>query len=684
MTAESLWMEIEIECIAADVRVAATTSRGKVARSHLLGPDMSIERLRRFGAGVAEAARLGQPLGRLASEARAIRNAVMAEQLDALRSELHGAAGGGPVLIRFMIKSPELHSVPWEALCDPEETSGFWGISPHYLVARGVMAAKSTMTWRVPRALNVLAVSPVETGSIERVRQTLAARIDSKEVVWLDPIGPDRACASYLIDRLKQEPAPHVIQFVGHGGMRNGEPVLYLADDAAGEPTWVGAEPLGKQLDAATRGTVRLIVLEACAGASPGEFASAAEALARCGVGAVIAHLWPVTADFARRCSERFYAAFVSDPRTRGDVAAALNQVRRELFLQGQETAETFSPVLHLRSDESRLFEFSEVVTGGEGPGVPDSSVPAEFKEFMELERPFTLVLGDRWRHDRDAFEKFKEKVRVEIPRELSPPEGLPSSAVMERAVLQGGPEALDDYFQETFKQVTRPKFIDAIAHVLRPGPQITLLRTPVLEQAIEEAKPDKTLYVVQPREPRPLIHCRPAGAKAWDKLPQLPDSFDPDREFLILRLYSGYIYSGSPQEPIFTRPLMTEDDFLHLSSIADVLSGRGRDALIVKTVNAELHARRALLMGLSTLAWHHRKLLHDVFNGKQVPEGSLAIVDPGQGDHEFWRGGKGLPGKVGVTVVPGTADDLNRWLGSIAAQRQDRQQTASSRGRTP
>ena len=128
----------------------------------------------------------------------------------------------------------------------------------------------------------------------------------------------------------------------------------------------------------------------------------------------------------------------------------------------------------------------------------------------------------------------------------------------------------------------------------------------------------------------------------------------------------------------------MTEDDFLHLSSIADVLSGRGRDALIVKTVNAELHARRALLMGLSTLAWHHRKLLHDVFNGKQVPEGSLAIVDPGQGDHEFWRGGNGLPGKVGVTVVPGTADDLNRWLGSIAAQRQDRQQTASSRGRTP
>lgn len=70
-------------------------------------------------------------------------------------------------------------------------------------------------------------------------------------------------------------------------------------------------ELLAQQLKASLRGLLRLIVLEACEGARPGPFASAAETLVRAGADAV-AHLWPVKADVARACSAELYRARLS------------------------------------------------------------------------------------------------------------------------------------------------------------------------------------------------------------------------------------------------------------------------------------------------------------------------------------------------------------------------------------
>ncbi|KYF58235.1 hypothetical protein BE04_14900 [Sorangium cellulosum] len=512
------WMEIEIERMGADVRVAARGSRGETAASRMLGPGMNADRLCKFGEAAAEEAHRGRPLGPLAGEAQAIHRALMEGALDRLRSGLHGAARGAPVLVRFMVKSGTLQSVPWEALCEPDEAMGFWGISPNYLPVRGVMAEEPRRPWPVRRPLRVLAIAPQGGPSIDGLKSALEQRIKQGDVEWLPPIGPDQARLPYLFDRLSAEPRPHVIHFVGHGGVRGGKPVLQLATDLEDEPAWVPAELLGKQLKASTVGPLRLIVLEACEGAKPGDLASAAEMLSRCGADAVLAHLWPVQADIARLCSERFYAVLAgADREKRGNPAIALNEARRILLTCHRESAEAFSPVLYLRSSDPVLFEFTDVE-----PAWPPQPPPTPREIEKIVARPFSLVLGDRWRHDRSAIESFKEKLRAELATLPDPPPpDLPTSALMERAALEYGPGLLETKFQELFKSLPRPALLDTIARVLPPGVHITLLRTPFLEQAVEQAKPDTTIYVIQPGESRP-------GVRATRALPPVHNALRP------------------------------------------------------------------------------------------------------------------------------------------------------------
>ena len=76
------------------------------------------------------------------------------------------------------------------------------------------------------------------------------------------------------------------------------------------------------ELEALFRNELRLMVLEACEGAQPGELLSAAEELAQAAAGAVVAHLWQVKADVARRCSAAFYRSLTGSSDARGRCGA--------------------------------------------------------------------------------------------------------------------------------------------------------------------------------------------------------------------------------------------------------------------------------------------------------------------------------------------------------------------------
>ncbi|CAN92068.1 hypothetical protein predicted by Glimmer/Critica [Sorangium cellulosum So ce56] len=173
--------------------------------------------------------------------------------------------------------------------------------------------------------MRVLAIAPSGGAALVRLKEVLAGPIAAGEVEWLAPIEGQAAQLPWLFDRLGREPIPHVLHFVGHGGVKDGAPVLWLADKD-GDERWLPVELLGQQLKAGFLSFFRLVVLEACEGARPSTFASAAELLARAGADAVVAHLWPVQADVARACSERLYSALVGasltvgfEPRMQGE-----------------------------------------------------------------------------------------------------------------------------------------------------------------------------------------------------------------------------------------------------------------------------------------------------------------------------------------------------------------------------
>jgi hypothetical protein len=499
--------------------------------------------------------------------------------------------------------------------------------------------------------VKVLAIAPTGSAGLANLKQALAERIATGEVEWLDPVEGPAAKVPGILERLGREPIPHVIHFLGHGGIdEQGRPALRMGDEDDDEEKWLPAEVLAQRLAASFRGMLRLIVLEACEGAKPSVFASAAEILARAGADAVVAHLWPVRGDVARTCSTQLYRAMTGVDRYAGDIALAMNESRLAMLATYDSSAEALSPVLYLRAPNGNIFDFHRRKPTPPRTSVPGSAhsddVPSGITRILRT--PFSLVLGDRWKDDRVALDKFRDKLQKELAKAVAPPAGLSMSALAQWFVLYRGADKLGSEFQKAFRSgMEPPPIVSAMARLLCPGVHTTLLRTPWLEHSLAVEQPDRTIYVIQPGDDNALVMKREGGADEWEELDTPPIDFDVDREFLILRPYRGYT-----PEQVFTRPLLTEDDYY--LQIRELWSTSVLPVDLANAILRTLCRRPALLLGLSMLTAHHRMLLHSL-HARGIPRESLAVLDQADADHErkLWESGAGLPGKnEGVEVV--------------------------------
>jgi CHAT domain len=152
----------------------------------------------------------------------------------------------------------------------------------------------------------------------------------------------------------------HVFHFIGHGGFDpgRGEGVIAFADER-GRRQLVGASALADLLSVADP-MPRLVVLNSCqtaAGADTDVFSSTAATLVRT-VPAVVAMQFAVTDDAAAVFSRAFYQALVHN---RG-VDETVRDGRIALTGWNPDTLERVTPVLYLRSQDTRLFDLA-------GPG---------------------------------------------------------------------------------------------------------------------------------------------------------------------------------------------------------------------------------------------------------------------------------------------------------------------------
>lgn len=644
-----MWLELELDTSEQGVKVAARGSRGERPATHIMPPERGIDALTTFANKVGRAVRGGKQLDpALVADAQALHGDLFQGDLRDVLVRLGEASKEGPLLIRLFLNNRALQAIPWEALCKAGTSEGFLGTDPKFLVARGVTSSDPWEPREVRGAVRVLAIAPgTDEQSVGVLRDALASSIDAGEIEWLDPIaGPDIS-PRVLFDRLRRGKSPHVVHYLGHGGLdMAGRPSLRMADDEDGEEVWITAEALGRELGASFCEELRLVILEACEGAKAGALGSAAEIIAKAGADAVVAHLWPVKADVARACSSAIYRSLTSAERSQGDIGASVAAARRTLLAQ---SAEAFSPVLFLRGSDSVIFNFEGRRVAKPGGKKKSKAIAPALQSL--LERSFTMVLGDIDDDIRSLHAELTQFMKENGDENV---EGLSLSALTQRCTLRFGQDVLHSLFQQALAQSTQlaaPPLVDALSRFIAPGVHVTLLWRPYLERAIADRFPQRTVYAIQPAlsglSGKPRVVKRAAGATMWKMEPMLPKRFDLDNEMIVLRLYGGY--SAEPR-PIFSPPVLTEDDHIH-----GLLGAEGsRLPSWMEELLARTRIQPGLFVSLSILDFRHRMLLRWLYDQRPAPENSLALLlpDADASEGEIWDSGGGLPGTGRIAAI--------------------------------
>ncbi|MDI3285316.1 CHAT domain-containing protein [Polyangium sp. 15x6] len=539
-----------------------------------------------------------------------------------------------------------------EALCRPGTTEGFLGTDAKLLIARGVMSQDPWEPRAVRGAVRVLAIAPgTDERALAVLSEALAPSVEAGEVEWLDPIAGDTISAQVLFNRLRSGKSPHVVHYLGHGGVDlQGRPVLRLADDHDGEERWITVEALARELQSSFAEDLRLIVLESCEGGKPGVFGSAAEILVKAGADAVIAHLWPVRADVARLCSVEVYRTLTGSDRASGDIGASVAAARRTLLT---ESAAAFSPVLYLRASDPVIFNFKNRRVARPGNESRSKRLAPALQQIIE--KPFTLVLGD---NEGDRAVLKNEVVQFLVAQGETSDPGLPLSALMQQCAMRYGIDVCHSIFQTSIleqMQGSAPPFFEAMGRLLPPGVHFTLLWQPYLERAIAAAQPQRTIYAIQPSlrsSGKPRVIKRPAGAAAWKMEAAVPGRLDLDNEIVVLRIYGGY---SAEARPIFSQPLLTEDD--HLLSL--------RSLSWIEELLSQPRTRPSLFAGLLLRKWRHRMLLRWLHDERPPPKDSLAIVPSSASLTEpaIWDSGGWLEGAGRVAVIAEELEQLSALL---------------------
>ena len=281
----------------------------------------------------------------------------VAELFRSSRNEAEGAGGRLRILLR--LRPAELAVLPWELLYSDRYGGYLWRRSP---MVRYVEVPEPVRPLTVAAPLRVLGMTalPAELDLLDadaeqRRLQQLLAPLQERGLVVVDWV-PGQSWEAAR-DTLRAG-CYHVFHFIGHGWFdpEQGEGVIAFAG-AGGRQQPVRASALADLLSAGDA-MPRLVVLNSCqtgAGGDVNVFSSTAATLVRT-VPAVVAMQFEITDGAAALFSAAFYQALIHNL----GVDEAVRQARIELSGPNSDTLEWVTPVLYLRSPDTRLFDFTQ------------------------------------------------------------------------------------------------------------------------------------------------------------------------------------------------------------------------------------------------------------------------------------------------------------------------------------
>jgi tetratricopeptide (TPR) repeat protein len=293
------------------------------------------------------------------------------------------ARQGQPLRVVLRLRAPELAGLPWEAMFDPEADEYLCQREP---IVRYVETAQPATPLPVNPPLRILGIvsapRDLPTLDVSEEQRRLTDAIDDLrkrqqvELRWAS--NGTWPCLQEVL----QDGHWHVLHFIGHGGIDRGEGVLVLADELTGNSNLVSSARFARLLHTC-RPVPRLVVLNSCQSgeaAADDLLSSTAAALVHSGISAAVAMQFVVTDPAALAFSRGFYQALAHNHPV--DEAVRLGRIA--IDGTSENTLEWLTPVLFLRTDETRLFS----IIRPEGGGVPSQSGPPPPEQ---VERESTL-----------------------------------------------------------------------------------------------------------------------------------------------------------------------------------------------------------------------------------------------------------------------------------------------------
>jgi tetratricopeptide (TPR) repeat protein len=285
------------------------------------------------------------------------------------------------VVLRLM--APELASVPWEMLFDPETETYLCRAEP--LVRHVAAPFIPDPPLQVPAPIRILGVASSPKGlppldvDMEQahLKEALAGPIADGlvELVWEPKATFDGIHRRLLSGKW------HVLHFVGHGDYdrSTSEGALTLVR-ANGQPDRVEASRIADLLGQA-QPALRLVVLNSCESGRTSRddlFSGTAATLARRGVNAVAAMQFAISDAAAIAFARSFYTAIAHGRSV--DEAARSGRIG----ILGVSSLEWATPVLYLRGEAAQLFALTNT-GGGRSVQLPVHDRAAEGRRREEL-----------------------------------------------------------------------------------------------------------------------------------------------------------------------------------------------------------------------------------------------------------------------------------------------------------
>ena len=522
----------------------------------------------------------------------------------------------------------ELHRLRWEALRDPQSDTLL-------LTDEGILFARylSSLDWRPVklrpqsslRALVVIA-NPTDLTSykpggrqltpidVEGELQRATAGLGTIPITAL--LSSGSANLNNLITHLRE--GYDIVYLVGHGALIQGEPWLWMEDEAGGTARVSGSDLVTRVRELAQR--PRLVVLASCQSAGSGDEASIGDngelaalgpRLAEAGVPAVIAMQGNVTMKTIADFMPVFFKELQRDGQIDRAVVAARGTVR--------ERPDFWMPVLFMRLKSGRIWYV---------PGFGDDR--KGFEKWPALVRSIrqgrcTPILSTHLNEDllgssRDIAQRWAETYHFPLSPQAR--EDLPQVAQY-LAINQDARFPRDELIEYLRREIVR-RYGDALPGTLRDASLIELFEH--IGKNRRDASPTDP-YKVLAELPFPvyltvnasdlLEHALRAAGKEpvielcrWnDDVAQLPSIYDDEPDYrptpqrpLVYHLYGRFEEVDSL--------VITEDDYF------DFLIGTtGNKDLIPTAVRRALADTALLFLGFRMDDWNFRVLFRSLMS---------------------------------------------------------------------